>query len=80
MARRYFSSGTFGFLRDLKRNNDREWFKANQDRYERTVREPALDFIADFEAPLHKISPHFVAIAKKSGGSLFRIHRDVRFS
>ena len=80
MARTYFSSATFTFLGDLNRNNDRDWFKVRRDRYERTVREPALDFIADFEAPLHKISPHFVAIAKKSGGSLFRIHRDVRFS
>ena len=41
---------------------------------------PALQFIEDFEARLHKVSPYFVASAKKSGGSLFRIHRDVRFS
>lgn len=80
MAQRYFSASTFSFLRDLSRNNNRDWFKANQDRYERAVRGPALDFVADFEQPLHKISPHFVALAKKSGGSLFRIHRDVRFS
>ncbi len=80
MAQRYFTPGTFAFLRALKRNNDRDWFKANQARYEDKVREPALDFIADFEAPLHAISPHFVALAKKSGGSLFRIYRDVRFS
>ncbi|NKB88338.1 MAG: TIGR02453 family protein [Acidobacteria bacterium] len=76
----HFSPGLFKFLRDLAANNDRDWFKANQERYEAKVREPALSFIDDFEAPLHRISPHFVASAKKVGGSLFRIHRDVRFS
>jgi uncharacterized protein (TIGR02453 family) len=80
MGNQYFTANTFAFLRDLRRNNDREWFKANQDRYEQKVRGPALDFIADFETPLHKISPHFIALPKKSGGSLFRIYRDVRFS
>ncbi len=71
----------FSFLRDLKANNEREWFQANKDRYENQVREPLLQFIRDFgDDVLPQISPHFVADACKSGGSLFRIHRDVRFS
>ncbi len=44
------------------------------------MREPALEFIMDFEAPLKKISPHFVADARTVGGSLFRIQRDTRFA
>ncbi len=80
MANQYFTPKLFGFLRDLAANNEREWFKANQDRYESVVREPALDFIADFEPKLHKISPHFVADTRKVGGSLFRIQRDTRFA
>jgi uncharacterized protein (TIGR02453 family) len=44
------------------------------------VREPLLKFIADFGVRLAEISPRYVADARKSGGSLFRIHRDVRFS
>jgi uncharacterized protein (TIGR02453 family) len=80
MSRRYFTTGTFTFLRDLAGHNDREWFAANQDRYERLVREPALDFITDFAGPLASISEHFTADARKAGGSLFRIHRDTRFS
>ncbi len=76
----HFAPRFFGFFRDLAANNDREWFKAHQDEYERYVREPALDFIADFEARLTKISPHFVADTRKVGGSLFRIQRDTRFS
>jgi uncharacterized protein (TIGR02453 family) len=77
---RYFTTKTFTFLKDLADNNDREWFKANQDRYETDVREPALDFIEDFAERLYKISPHFVADPRKQGGSMFRIHRDTRFS
>lgn len=75
-----FSTKTFAFLRDLADNNDRTWFKANQDRYEREVREPALDFIEAFGDRLVKISPYFTADPRKVGGSLFRIQRDTRFS
>lgn len=70
----------FAFFRDLKKNNTREWFDDNKDRYEADVREPLLAFIDSFAEPLYKISPHFRAHARKVGGSLFRIHRDVRFS
>ena len=77
---RYFSPKLFAFLRDLEANNDRAWFKENKDRYEANVKEPALDFVNAFDAPLRKISKHFVADSRGVGGSLFRIHRDTRFS
>jgi uncharacterized protein (TIGR02453 family) len=68
------------FLRELSRHNNRTWFEANRDRYETSVRSPALEFIAAMAGPLKKISPNFLAVPKKVGGSLMRIHRDVRFS
>ncbi len=68
------------FLKQLKNNNNRQWFQINKDRYEHDVREPLLKFIEAFEPRLEKISPHFVADARKVGGSLFRIYRDTRFS
>jgi uncharacterized protein (TIGR02453 family) len=77
---RSFGPELFRFLADLKANNDRQWFAANKERYENEVRGPALDFVADFAPHLEKISPHFVADPRPSGGSLFRIHRDTRFS
>lgn len=80
MAGKHFGPGLFSFLRDLKANNTREWFDANKERYESQVREPALHFIRDFEPFLEDISPHFRADDRKAGGSLFRIHRDVRFA
>lgn len=76
----HFTPATFRFLRDLAANNDREWFAANRDRYVEKVQEPALQFITDFGPRLAKISPHFTADARTVGGSLFRIHRDTRFS
>ncbi len=80
MGTRYFTPALFRFLDDLAENNDRTWFKANQDRFEEVVRQPALDFITDFAEPLAAISPHFVADSRTVGGSLFRIQRDTRFS
>jgi uncharacterized protein (TIGR02453 family) len=76
----YFIPDTFRFLRALARHNEREWFEANRVRYERSVREPCLRLVADLQAPLAALSPVLVASPKKVGGSLFRIHRDVRFS
>lgn len=73
------STSLFDFFRDLSKNNNREWFKENKSRYENDVKNPLLEFIHQFAEPLHAISPHFLAIPKV-GGSLFRIHRDVRFS
>lgn len=74
------TSDLFAFLRDLARHNDRAWFAENRDRYERDVKGPALRFVTDFAPELKKISPHFRADPRPVGGSLFRIHRDVRFS
>ncbi len=80
MAHAYFTPAFFAFLRDLKAHNTREWFQANKPRYERDVRDPLLRFIADFGPRLRKISPHFVADPRPSGGSMFRIYRDTRFA
>jgi uncharacterized protein (TIGR02453 family) len=80
MTSRYFTPELFRFLTDLGDNNDRVWFKENQQRYEDAVRQPALDFITDFAEPLARISPHMVADSRTVGGSLFRIQRDTRFS
>jgi uncharacterized protein (TIGR02453 family) len=75
-----FSPDLFAFLRELGANNDREWFTANKARYVADVQEPALAFVEDVGMRLPEVSRHFVADARPSGGSVFRIYRDVRFS
>lgn len=66
----------FQFLRDLKANNRRDWFQEQKWRYERDVRQPLLEQIESLAGPLEELSPHFVA----DKSSLFRPHRDTRFS
>jgi uncharacterized protein (TIGR02453 family) len=75
-----FTPELFAFLTDLRENNDREWFAAHKQRYESALLDPALDFVADFAPHLEKISPHLRADPRPSGGSVFRIYRDTRFS
>jgi uncharacterized protein (TIGR02453 family) len=79
-ARPSFGPEIFSFLADLRAHNDREWFASHKQRYEEELLEPALDFVNAFAPRLEKISPYFRADARPSGGSLFRIYRDTRFS
>ena len=71
-----FSPDLFAFLRELKANNEREWFNANKARYERELKEPALAFVEDMGYRLPQVAPHLTADKR----SLFRIYRDTRFS
>jgi uncharacterized protein (TIGR02453 family) len=68
------------FLEELRAHNDRAWFDANKARYEQAVREPALAFIEAMAPRLAEISPELTAVARKVGGSLMRVQRDIRFS
>ena len=76
----YFTPQSLRFLTELSRNNNREWFTEHKAQYEASRREPSLRLIADMAEPLATISPQLRAEPKRVGGSLFRIHRDVRFS
>lgn len=76
----HFSPAMFQFLQELGRNNNRDWFMENKERYERVVREPCLRFITDVGARLTTISRHIEADPRPNGGSLSRIYRDIRFS
>ncbi len=75
-----FNRKTLSFLKELEQNNNRDWFGNNKQRYEDEVRTPALDYIDSMTMLMARISPHFVVSAKKAGGSLMRVHKDIRFS
>lgn len=79
MADRYFTQASFDFLIQLTANNRRDWFDEYKQQYENVIRTPALRFIADMADELPALSLHFNAVPKKAGGSLMRVHRDVRF-
>ena len=76
----YFTNKAFRFLRALERNNEREWFHAHKADYEAHLREPFQRLLTDLQPDLATVSLHYRADPKKMNGSLFRIHRDTRFS
>jgi uncharacterized protein (TIGR02453 family) len=81
MAFQGFPKTCLPFLRQLQTNNNRGWFNENKQRYEDSVRMPALTLIEAIGPQIEeKLSSHFVAVSKKVGGSLMRVYRDIRFS
>ena len=80
MAQPYFTDKTFRFLRALARNNSREWFLAHKADYDAHLRNPFLQLITDLQPDVLAVSEHYRSDPRGVGGSLFRIHRDTRFS
>ena len=76
----YFTDKSFRFLRTLARHNERDWFNDHKADYESHVREPFRLLSGDLQPALSAVSPHYRAEPAGVGGSLFRIHRDTRFS
>ncbi|MEO7216873.1 MAG: DUF2461 domain-containing protein [Gemmatimonadaceae bacterium] len=72
-----FGPGALKFLRSLARNNRRDWFEVNKDRYEREVKHPLRILVEEVDARLGEFAPEMVGNPKRS---VFRIYRDVRFS
>jgi uncharacterized protein (TIGR02453 family) len=73
----HFSPDALKFLRGLKRNNDREWFTARKDVYEREIKAPMLALIAEINEAMLKFAPENVQPPQKA---MMRIYRDIRFS
>lgn len=68
---------TFKFLKDLKKNNDRDWFQANKKVHDETRQ----NFIESIDRILKGIAKFDPAIADVEGKKcVFRIYRDTRFS
>jgi uncharacterized protein (TIGR02453 family) len=72
-----FPRGALTFLRGLARNNRKEWFEAHRDDYERSLRAPMRALVEEVDVRLARFAPEIVGSPRKS---MFRIHRDVRFS
>ena len=72
-----FSPQALSFLRALKRNNTRDWFKARKDRYDALIKAPMIEIIERLAADFREFAPDLVANPKVS---LYRVYRDTRFS
>jgi uncharacterized protein (TIGR02453 family) len=72
-----FRPAALTFLRALRRHNDRAWFEEHRPTYEAEVRAPLAALVEEVDVQLARVAPEIVGDPKRS---LFRIHRDVRFS
>ena len=72
---------TQAFLRELRDNNTREWFRANKARYDEVVKAPAVAWVAAMGERLRELDPELVVDLRTNGsGCLMRAARDTRFS
>lgn len=73
----WFTPEYEAFFKELKNNNDRDWFAAEKKRYEKDVKKPFEGFIADMILRMQEEDPE-CKIAPKD--AIFRIYRDTRFA
>lgn len=74
-----FSAETIFFLKNLRENNNRDWFLARKKDYTKKVLQPAGDFVTEMGKLLQRISPGINA-EPKVNRSICRIYRDTRYS
>ncbi len=70
------NKNTFEFLKELKANNNRDWFQENKAKYD-LARENFIDFADALLLELKKTDNLESESGKKS---IYRIYRDIRFS
>ena len=72
-----FGPKALPFFKALAFHQSREWFEANRETYESAIRGPMGDLVEDVAERLGQAK---ILIKGDRKSSLFRIHRDVRFS
>jgi uncharacterized protein (TIGR02453 family) len=72
-----FGPKALAFFKALKFHQSREWFEANRDTYESAVKGPIGDLVEEVTT---RLATAKIPIKGDRKSSLFRIHRDVRFS
>lgn len=65
------------FFRDLKRNNNREWFLAHKQVFDEKVKAPMTELVL---ALGRRMQPFALEMSFDPGRAIYRIYRDVRFS
>ena len=71
-----FPKGGAAFFAELAKKQDRDWFKANKERYEELWEEPMKALMGELQQKLEKSFPSIADTKPK----VMRIYRDVRFS
>lgn len=69
---------TFKFLKDLKENNNRDWFQQHKEQHD-AARDNVLDFVGEVITGISKIDP-LIQAQLDPKNCVMRIYRDIRFS
>ena len=72
-----FTPAALTLLRQLKRNNRREWFIERKPQFESLLFAPMREFVEEMDVRLGHLAPEIGGSPRRS---IFRIYRDVRFS
>lgn len=73
-----FSPKAISFLRQLAKNNQREWFQPRKAQFDEFVRRPMVVLVTQINDDLRKFAVDYVA--NDPGRAIYRIYRDTRFS
>jgi uncharacterized protein (TIGR02453 family) len=72
-----FPPDALKFLRQLKRNNNRDWFLAHKELYEEALKGPLVNLVLALGGAMQSFAPEMIVDPKKA---IYRINRDIRFS
>lgn len=72
-----FTQDYIDFFKELSENNNKDWFDKNKKRYEQSVKEPFHAFVVSLIERIRAGDPRIILTPAES---IFRIHRDIRFS
>jgi uncharacterized protein (DUF2461 family) len=64
MSKELFPFVTEKFLRDLSKNNNKEWFVKNKYRFENEFLIPASNFVVELGERIRHFAPNVIAIPK----------------
>jgi len=74
-----FNPEVIEFLKNIKQNNNKLWFDAHYDFYQKEILEVSRDLVEDLGEQLQQIAPG-INVVPKVNGSIYRFARDARFS
>lgn len=72
-----FGKKTLAFLAQIQKNNNKEWFEAHRDEYEKLILNPSRAFVVEMGEHIQALVPTINA-EPKINKSLYRIYRDTR--
>jgi len=74
---RYFNQEFIDFFFELSKNNNRDWFNENKQKYIESVKDPFYYFVEELIQQIHDDDESINITPKEA---IFRIYKDVRFS